>query len=136
MHELSKSARLEGTRRSGCLEGRLLGAPTQRSVYTTVSYTRAAFAIRVYTPKASTGPLEKRSHQSLEQLRLSSLQDNVKEIKLDIVGIKTPIQGTWMGGGPGTYVFSSEHQRQIYLQIDHYPVLTREICLSTLQVFS
>lgn len=49
---------------------------------TTVSCTRAAFAIRVYAPKASTGPLEKRSHQSLEQLRLSSLQDNIKKSNL------------------------------------------------------
>ena len=54
---------------------------------TTVSCARAAFAIRVYVPKASTGPLEKRNHHSLEQLQLSSLQDNVKEIKLDIAAM-------------------------------------------------
>jgi hypothetical protein len=80
--------------------------------------------------------MEKRNHQSLEQPRLSSLRDNVEKIKLDTAPIKAPIQGTWMDGRPGIYVFSSEHQRQIYLRIDHFPILTREVCSFTLHLSS
>lgn len=48
--------------------------------------------LRVYAPeKPQLAPLEKRSHQRLEQLRLNNLQDNVKEIKLDIAAIEAPI---------------------------------------------